>query len=284
MHLRCGPFAPVPTPLDDRGRFDAHALGRHLRWLADEDLEGALILGSNGEFPSFSMDERRKIARAAGEARGSLRLILNAGSCSLPEALELTVLAGDCGYDAVVCPPPWYFRNAGDAGVAAFLRAVLDSAALPVLLYHIPQFTGVPISDGLLAALGQQSGPAGVKDSTGDPAEMARLIGHFAKGAYLTGNDRMVHACAKAGGHGSISACASVAPKLVREAAGAADAQQRLNVLRDLLEEFGLGAAVKAVLRSRGFGAFAARPPLLALTPERERVLLARLNALGAAV
>ncbi|HPA82214.1 MAG TPA: dihydrodipicolinate synthase family protein, partial [Thermoanaerobaculales bacterium] len=56
-----GAFAPVPTPIGRDGDFDADALGRHLRWLAGSGLHGAVVLGSNGEFPSFTLEERRRI-------------------------------------------------------------------------------------------------------------------------------------------------------------------------------------------------------------------------------
>ena len=66
-----GGIAPVPTPLNADLAFDQEAQATHLRWLASEGLEGALILGTNGEFPSFSLNERRAVAEAAASAEGS---------------------------------------------------------------------------------------------------------------------------------------------------------------------------------------------------------------------
>ena len=213
-----GAYAPVPTPLDGRLEFDPAALQSHLAWLSSQGLDGALILGTNGEFPSLSLSERLRVAESAAAANSGLRLMLGVGSCSLVEVLEMVGAAAALGYQSVLCPPPFYFRGAPVAGFAAFFREVLDHAEIPVLLYHIPQVTGVPISEELLEAIDGHPRLAGVKDSSGDPAELARLSKRFAERVYMVGSDRLVTACSRAGGRGSISAAASVAPALVGQA------------------------------------------------------------------
>lgn len=264
-----GAFAPIPTPLDSRLAFDKAAQATHLKWLASEGLDGALILGSNGEFPSFSLSERREIAEAAAAADSGLDLILGVGSCALQEVLAMVDLASSLGYRAVLCPPPFYFRSAPVDGIAEFFREILERSSLPVLLYHIPQVTGVAISDEVLDRLGGHPQLAGVKDSTGDPDELRRLTNRFADRCYLVGNDRLVTACSEAGGTGSISAAASVAPALVCAVQRGEAEQVELDRVRSLLEEYGLGPSVKYVLRRFGFGDFATRPPLVGLDDTR---------------
>ncbi len=268
-----GAIAPVPTPLDDALAFDQNAQATHLKWLASEGLNGALILGTNGEFPSFSLNERRAVAEAAAAADSGLDLILGVGSCSLPEVLVMVDLASSLGYRAVLCPPPFYFRSAPARGIAAFFLEVLERASLPVLLYHIPQVTGVAISDEVLDLLGGHESLIGVKDSTGDPDELLRLTQRFSAGCYLVGNDRLVTACVEASGSGSISAAASVAPALVCAVQRGEARQSDLDRVRSLLEEYGLGPSVKYLLRRFGFGDFSTRPPLVGLDDARAPAL-----------
>jgi dihydrodipicolinate synthase/N-acetylneuraminate lyase len=191
----------------------------------------------------------------------------------------LRVASGN-GYSAVLLPPPFYFRSASLAGIADFFRSALDRSTLPVLLYHIPQMTGVAISDELLDAIGDHDRLAGVKDSSGSPAEFERLLGRFVDGVYYVGSDRMVRDCLERGGHGSITAAASVVPKLVASIRSDPDRQIDLDSIRGLLEEYGLGPAVKSILRSMGFGAYRNRPPLVGLDAEREHALLQRFRGL----
>lgn len=268
-----GAIAPVPTPMDGDLRFDADAQAAHLNWLAAEGLDGALILGTNGEFPSFSLAEREEIAESAVSAETGLTLILGVGSCALPEALEMVDRASSLGYEAVLCPPPFYFRSAPAEGIAAFFLEILDHSSVPVLLYHIPQVTGVPISDEVLDQLDNRDCLAGVKDSTGNLDELRRLTQRFGKGTYLVGNDRLVTACVDAGGSGSITAAASVAPALVSAVQRGDCSQSDLDNVRGLLEQYGLGPSVKAILRRCGFGEFATRPPLVGLQSDRQELV-----------
>jgi 4-hydroxy-tetrahydrodipicolinate synthase len=282
MDLPEGAFAPVPTPLNGADQFDPKALRAHLAWLAAEGLQGALILGTNGEFPSFSLAERRSVAEAAAGAGSGLKLLLNVGGCALPEVLELAELGAGLGYAALLCPPPFYFRAAPTEGLAAFFKRLLDASRLPLLLYHIPQQTGIAVSDELLDAIGPHPRLAGVKDSSGDEPEMDRLLPRFRQGCYLVGNDRLVARCHQLGGKGSISACASVVPDLVARIRGKPEQQAKLNSVRGMLEKFGLGGAVKAILRKKGFGEYATRPPLAGLDDARAGQLLAMLDMFGA--
>lgn len=268
-----GAYAPVPTPLDDRLEFDPLALRRHLDWLASQGLDGALILGTNGEFPSMSLAERLQIAETAAAANSGLQLMLGVGSCSLVEVLEMARTAAALAYQAILCPPPFYFRAAPVAGLAAFLGELLDHAELPVLLYHIPAVTGIPISDELLDRIDSHQSLGGVKDSSGDRDELARLSRRFEDRVYMVGTDRLVAACAEVGGSGSISAAASVAPGFVQRAEGGGEPQRQLLSLRILLESHGLGPSVKAILRRSGVGTYATRPPLLGLDPGLEEEL-----------
>ena len=286
MYLPQGAFAPVPTPFSPTGTIEGFALRAHLAWLEQEGLQGALILGTNGEFPSLTFAEKRAVAYAAARSsptdqaqqRTKLQLMLCVGSCALGEVIELCAVAKEHGYHSVLCPPPWYFRNASVAGVAAFFKRVLDASKLPVLLYHIPQLTGMPISDELLAAIGPHENLAGIKDSTGDEAELARLSRHFHGKAYMVGSDKLVAAGYAAGGMGSITAAASVVPDLVASIKARPDQQGKLNSVRGLLEKFGLGGAVKAILRKKGFGAYGARPPLTNLEAAAEQQLFSMLD------
>lgn len=276
-----GCFAPVPTPLGADGELELEAFARHFSWLAREGLDGVLVLGSNGEFPSFDLAERRRIATAAAAVRGPLRMLLGIGSCALPEALAMVELAAELDCAGVLLPPPFYFRGAPRAGVAAFLREVLAAAGVPVLLYHIPRFTRVAVDDPLLDAIGDPPSLAGVKDSTGDPLELARLSVRFRDRTYLVGDDHLLAASLAVGGRGLIGATASVAPGLVMSVRARPELQPRLDAVRDLLEELGLGPAVKVLLRRLGFGRYATRPPLLELPPDRRDDLFRRWDELS---
>jgi 4-hydroxy-tetrahydrodipicolinate synthase len=281
MALPNGAYAPIPTPLDAAGLVDPVALDRHLGFLADGGLDGALILGTNGEFPSFDVSERLALAEAAVRFARGLSLMLGIGSNALPEVIQLVQAARYFGYQSVLVPPPFYFRSAPIEGLIAFFKAVLDAAEIPVLLYHIPQVTGIGIDNAILDAVIDHRRFGGVKDSSGKPDEIDRFTARLGDRSYLVGNDRLLSAARAAGGSGSITASASVVPDLVAATLVDAGRQPELDAVRNLLEKYGLGPAVKAILRQKGFGDYRTRPPLLDLDDDSADRLIEEFNALA---
>ncbi len=280
MPLPQGAYAPIPTPLAENGLFDPGALERHLDFLSEGGLDGALVMGTNGEFPSFDLNERVAVADAAARFGKKLSLMLGVGSCALPEVQHLVRTAHHLGFSSVLVPPPFYFRSASTKGMIAFFADILETAELPVLLYHIPDVTGVPISDEILDGVFDHPRFGGVKDSSGDEQELQRFLSRLGDKSYMVGHDRLVTRAQMAGGNGSITASASVVPGLVVATRRDADRQPELDRVRSLLESHGLGPAVKAVLHHKEIGAYRSRPPLLGLDSASEQALIREFEAL----
>jgi 4-hydroxy-tetrahydrodipicolinate synthase len=279
LYLR-GVFAPIVTPfrLAD-GEVDVPWIRDYLQYLRSHGCEGIVPCGTNGEAPSLSVEERQQVVAAALSAADGMPVIAGTGASALPDAIALTRHAFWAGVDAVLIMPPFYYRRPADAGVAAWYQRLFDAAVPPggrVLLYHIPQTTGVPISDELIRALliNHREIVCGIKDSTGDPLQGKHFRETFPGLCYFAGNDhRVVEACQE-GGAGSITACANVLPNLVaaaqRAAHGEGDptfAQTRLSAARSVLDAFPLQPATKAALAEiAGLPPTGVRPPQIELT------------------
>jgi 4-hydroxy-tetrahydrodipicolinate synthase len=291
-HLR-GVFAPIVTPFrPSDGEVDYPWIPRHLAYLRAHELTGVIPCGTNGEAASMSVAERKRVLEMVMVAAGDMPVIAGTGAAALPDAIELTRHAFSLGVAAVLIMPPFYYKRPPEAGVAAWYRRLFDAAVPPdarVLLYHIPQTTGVPISDGLLRILLASHAELlyGVKDSTGDPAEGKRLRGNFPRLVYFAGNDHLVGEACREGGAGSITAGANVFPDLVAavqkaawEEGDVATAQATLSAARKLLESFPLQPSTKAALTDvAGLPPTAVRPPQAELTEAQRAELRAALLA-----
>jgi 4-hydroxy-tetrahydrodipicolinate synthase len=220
------------------------------------------------------------VLEAALAAAGDMPVVAGTGAAALPDAIALTRHAFATGVAAVLVIPPFYFKRPPEEGIAAWFKRLLDAAAPPgarVMLYHIPQITGVPFTDTLLETLLASHGELiyGIKDSTGDPAEGQRLRGHFPQLAYFVGNDRLVAEACQAGAAGSITAGANAFPDLVvavqravRTGGDVAGTQARLSAARAMLESCPLQPATKSVVSEvAGLPPTAVRPPQAELTP-----------------
>jgi dihydrodipicolinate synthase/N-acetylneuraminate lyase len=73
-----------------------------------------------------------------------------------------------------------------------------------------------------------------------------------------------------------------VAPSLVRSVDARGSHQPQLDAVRALLEEYDMGASVKALLRHRGFGFYGSRPPLGQLSAAQIEELVERFESLTA--
>jgi 4-hydroxy-tetrahydrodipicolinate synthase len=224
----------------------------------------------------------------------AMPVIVGTGASALPDAIVLTRHAFSVGADAVLVMPPFYFKKPADSGVADWYRRLFDAAIPPggrALLYHIPQTTGVPISDALLDLL-LASHPEvvyGIKDSTGDPAQLAHFRAAYPQLAYFAGNDHRVAEGCAVGGAGSITAGANVFPDRAAAAQragwsgrGVDEAQSRLSAARKVLDMFPLQPATKAALAElAGLPETAVRPPQVELTPEQRAQLRQALKELS---
>jgi 4-hydroxy-tetrahydrodipicolinate synthase len=248
--------------------------------------------GTNGEAASLSVAERQAIVETTMAAAGGLTVVPGTGAAALSDAITLTRHAFASGATAVLVMPPFYFKRPPEAGIIAWFQRVID-AAVPtggrVLLYHIPQTTGAPISDGILQALHASHPEAlyGIKDSTGDPAQGEHIRAAFPWLTYFVGNDHLVAAACRGGGAGSITAGANVFPDLVGAVQRAAweggdleAAQATLSAARALLESCPLQPATKTALSEvTGLPPTAVRPPQIELTAEQRNAFLATLRS-----
>lgn len=285
-HL-AGVYSAAITPLRNNDQFIPQDLPAFLAFLARRGCHGALILGTTGEGPSFSIAERLEITRAAVQVRQEFpdfRLLAGTGTPSLEDTIGLTRAAFELGYEGVVVLPPYYFRKATVEGLFQWYARLLQNAVPKsgaLLGYHIPAVSGVPIPIELLRRL-KDAFPekfAGLKDSTGDP-EHARLLGEQFGDELLvfTGNDLLLSHALEQHASGCITALANLASPDSRRVwdsfqAGAWEtggrdevAQARLDYRRRVLDRYPpTPAMLKALLaRQYSFPSWTVRLPLLA--------------------
>src|SRR5688572_16165205 len=189
QHPLAGVYAAAVTPLNSDSSLDLDSMPAFLNFLAERGCHGSVLFGTTGEGPSFSPSEREILIRTACETREamsvvpSFRLIAGTGTPSLSETIELTKLAFDLGFEAVLVVPPYYFRQATDNGLFAWFSEVIKKAVPSngyLLGYHFPQVAGIGLSLDLLARL-KDAFPvqfAGIKDSSHD-LDLARNLGEM---------------------------------------------------------------------------------------------------------
>ncbi len=297
LHPLSGVYAAAVTPLKPDLSPDAAAVPEFLGFLASRGCHGALIFGTTGEGPSFSPEERAVVWRAALKVREqypAFRLLAGTGTPSLTETIELTRLAFDLGFDAVVTLPPYYYRKATDDGLFSWFRQVIERGVPAdgyMLGYHFPGVAGIGFSLDLLARL-RDAFPiqfAGIKDSSHD-RDFARSLGErFGSDlAVFSGTDSDLTFALEQHAAGCITAPANLLSPGLREIydcflqkRDASAVQEQVSEQRHLLEQVQpFPPSLKALLaRLYQQPRWPVRPPLVDVDEAALRPLVSKLTA-----
>ena len=296
-----GVYCAAVTPVQANLLPDLGAMAAHARALIADGCDGVALLGTTGEANSFSLKERQQMLEAAVAAVGAGRLLPGTGVNALPETVELTRHALSLGVTRVVMLPPCYYKGVSDEGLFRAYAQVIETlgdSRLQVVLYHIPQVSGVPIGHDLIERLATAfpGTVVGIKDSAGKIDNMAAMIARFPGFAVLAGADPLLLPLLGMGGAGCITATSNlVADSLATvfrhhadpaRKAEVAAAQARINAFRDLSNSYTQIPAIKAMVAFRHGAALwtRTRPPLVGLSPAELDDLKQRLSVLGASV
>jgi 4-hydroxy-tetrahydrodipicolinate synthase len=281
-----GVYTAIVTPFHADGSLNLDALPGFLAFQRRMGMDGIVVCGTNGEGVSLSVEERKRLLDHAIQYSEGLSVIAGTGATSVTDAIELTRHAEAAGADAALILPPFFFKNPAAQGVAAFFHQVLNATdSIPVLLYSIPQFSAVAITDTILSLLAEQPRVIGVKDSAGQWERTQELMAHHSKLLIFPGSDDLLANAFEAGARGAISGSANAFPELVAgiyrtflSGGDVISAQQKLNEARRIMEDYPMIAVSKSILAHRGVERMWVRPPLLDLTPTQERELVKRLQ------
>ncbi len=291
-----GVFPALITPFAADGSVSLADLKHNLHRYNGTDLAGYVVLGSTGESVLLSREETDGILATAKEAAApEKKLIAGTGAESTAETIEKTKRAAELGYHAALVKTPHYYKPMYNPEVLiAYYRRVADNAPIPILLYSVPQFTGVALEALEVAALSEHPNIIGIKDSSGSVQRVAEIIAAArADFQVLVGSASTMYPSLMIGARGAVLALASALPeKCVAlynfarrgQLEQARELQQLLvKASKLIVSEAGI-AGVKFVMDQRGYRGGIPRLPLLPLTDEVKKRLIALLAALEPAV
>jgi 4-hydroxy-2-oxoglutarate aldolase len=287
-----GVFVPVVTPFGRRGEIDEGRFRENMARYAALGLAGVLVAGSTGEAPYLNDRERLRLVEIARELiRPPQLLLAGTGLESTRETILLSREAAARGADALLILTPAYYRPFLDAvALAAHYRAVADQVRKPILIYSIPQYTGVYLPPATVAALSRHPNVVGIKDSSGNLRYLrAVLRGVRPRFRVLVGSALILVEALRAGASGAVLGPAGFVPELC-VAIYQAVCEGKLRIARqmhkrlvELMRSIGLPygvAGIKAALNLSGYAGGLPRAPLAPLATAELRNVGAALKRL----
>jgi len=285
-----GVFTPVVTPFNRQGTVEEGLFRANLMRYAGIGLSGIVVAGSTGEAPFLTERERLRLVELAREVvRPPELLIAGTGLESTRATLRLSREAIARGADALLVLPPNYYKPRMDADtLAAHYRAVASGVSRPVIVYSIPQFTGLHMAPETIGRLSRLPNVVGLKESSGNMAFVRAVLRRVRPGfRVLAGSMLILHEALRAGVTGAVLAQANFAPELCvglyeaflrRQAKAARTFQQRLVPLAQKIAiPYGV-PGIKAALEYCGYAGGLPRPPLRPLGAAARRAVAAAIE------
>lgn len=280
-----GIIPPLTTPFDSEGRVDLDGLRRNIGRYQEAGLGGYLVFGSSGEAVHLDSDERARALEVVRSAAGdACPVIAGVNAQSTAAAIAEVRRAAAAGADFALVITPYFYQGAMSQEVlAGFFGEVAEAAPLPILVYNIPQNTGVRVSPATLARLAEHPRIVGTKDSSGDFAVLGETLRRVpAAFRVFVGSAAILHPALVAGAAGGILALACALPEACVELASrvAAGDHEQARELQAQLAPIGrlltgdLGiAGLKAAVDAVGLAGGSPRPPLRPLAlADQQRV------------
>lgn len=275
MKSLTGIFSAIVTPFSTDGELDINALKANFNRLNSSGLAGYLILGSTGEVVHLDEKEKLEVLAAARKSIPSnMPMIVGTGLHSTSGTIEFTRLAAECGADYALVVTPHYFKSSmTPAALTKYYNTVADSSTIPVLLYSVPQFTGIALTPELIAKLSEHPNIVGIKDSSGDMRVLTQTISLVSPDfMVLTGSAPILYPALTIGAKGAILAVGNFVPTLCYEIFQAVldkdldkarSAQFKLLTLSEqIASRYGVGG-IKCAMDVLGYSGGNVRSPLL---------------------
>jgi len=291
-----GIIPALATPFDDRGALAVDRLRENMARYNRVGLSGYLANGSTGESVMMDRAEFEKVLAAVRETAADGRiLIAGTGVDSTAEAISRTEFAAKLGYDYALVLPPYFYKPMMKSDVLVeHYRRVADASRISLLLYSVPQFTGVAIEVDVAARLAEHPNIAGMKDSSGNVDRVGSILASVpASFQLVTGAATTVYPSMVLGGKGAILALATFLPEIcvaLYTAVTAGDGAKALELQRRVIpaSQRIVGArgisGVKYAMDCRGYYGGPARRPLLPLQETEKKDVESLLAAFAPAV
>ena len=262
------------TPFTENGAVDFAAVAKIVDNLIEGGVDYILVLGTTGETPTLTTDERKALIRFVRDrVAGRVKLMVGVGGNCTRDVVATLESWDLSGYDAVLSVNP-YYNKPNQEGLYQHFKAIAEASPLPIMLYNIPGRTGVNMTPATIARLANDcENIIGVKEASGNLEQMEQVKALTPSDFLLiSGDDGLTVDVIKRGGVGVISVLANAYPAETKEVVELAlggnidEADAKLKALDGIISalfEEGNPVGVKTTLYLKGVCSNTMRLPLV---------------------
>jgi 4-hydroxy-tetrahydrodipicolinate synthase len=217
-----GTFTALVTPFRESA-IDFTALRNLIESQIAAGIDGIIAVGTTGESPTLTHDERKEVIRCAIETANKRCLVLaGTGSYSTREAIAATEEAEKLGVDGALLVAP-YYNKPSQEGLFRHFSAIAKSTPLRLMLYNIPGRCGVDIAAETVARIqGDCPNVVSIKEAGGNVDRVSELRARLPEAfTVLSGDDGLTLPFLAAGAVGVVSVASNLLPREMCELVGA---------------------------------------------------------------
>lgn len=289
-----GIYTPIVTPFKTNEDIDYEAMKYNLDKWGKTDLDGIVVLGSNGEFVYLSMEEKLELVKFVIDNFTKEKNVIVGTTCeSTKETIILSNKMANLGADAVLILPPNYYKGGMNEEILyKHFTDVADEVKVPVMLYNMPGNTGINLTATLIARLSKHPNIVGVKDTSGNIVQMAEIVRDTDEDfTVFAGNAGYLLAALSVGARGATLALANILPEdccklvsLFKEGKMEEAKELQLRLMEPnftVTGKFGV-SGLKAALDMLGYKGGQTRRPLRSLSEDNKGIVKSVLIKYGA--
>ena len=275
--ILAGTGVALVTPFRSNAEVELEALGKIIDHVINGGVEYVVTLGTTGETPTLSREEKMAIIRYTCEkVAGRVPVVVGIGgndTMALLKDLETFPLDKSV---AVLSASP-YYNKPSQEGLYQHYKMLAAASPKPIILYNVPGRTGRNINAATTIRLANEvKNIGGIKEASGDMAQCMQILRDKPSGfLVVSGDDALVLPQIACGMEGVISVAANAFPKqfsdMVRKCLNADyKAAKKLN--DELIEAYELmfaennPAGVKAFMTEMGLLSNYLRMPMVPLS------------------
>jgi len=211
MFTGCG--TALVTPFRHDLSLDETAVRKLVRRQIEAGINFLVPCGTTGENPTLTRAEHLRVVEITlEEAKGKVPVLAGAGGYNTQEVIELACEVERLGANGILSVTPYYNKPTQE-GLYQHFKAIADAVHIPIVVYSVQGRTGVNVEPATLARLAQIPNIVGVKEASGNIAQMASIIQQVPESfAVLSGDDAVTLPLIALGGRGIISVVSNEIP------------------------------------------------------------------------
>lgn len=276
-------FSALELPMHPDETVETAALKQVLEYELEIGVEGFYCMGSSGEALLLSLEERKAaLEQILAVVDSRVPVIAHVGTVRTQDAIDLARHAAETGADAISMIPPYYYKFTMDEIIRYYEDVLAAVDNIGVIVYNIPQFTGIEFNKDNAGRLLGNPRVIGVKHTSTNLYSLERMKSAYPDKVFFNGFDEQFLGALAMGADATIGTTVNVfAPLFVAlrerfqagDFSGAQQLQHQINTYVEEMCRVGIFSAVKYILTKRGVPCGACRRPFHPLT-ESERLRL----------